>query len=301
MSNPKDAMSIIKKKGIGISNSDLMQIPFSPKFYTYKQKSPNDNIEIGSSTIKLTEVKFAQKIKTIDREHCDTPNLSAEKNYKFIILTLEFVSPTNFIDFIPFNFNNITVSDKSGKIYGIRYSSPITTKHDGGFALSLAELDEVMKEANGWRFAISVPNNASDLSIGIKNQDTGEINILKVNQLGEIVTQKIFDTIDLINQPTLSYYTFSNVEGDRWLKCSYTNRSCKNNRWPENICNKLYRGEYWIGMTYEMLKASKGGEPDSANRSNYGRYESVQWCWMDSFSPHCFYDDNEDGKIDSYN
>ena len=52
-------------------------------------------------------------------------------------------------------------------------------------------------------------------------------------------------------------------------------------------------------MTYDML-VFKYGKPDSANPSNYGSGNQMQYCW-NNYHPSCFYDDNGDGKIDSYN
>jgi hypothetical protein len=53
-------------------------------------------------------------------------------------------------------------------------------------------------------------------------------------------------------------------------------------------------------MTYEMLVASLGSKPNSANPSNYGNGTSWQYCWWNT-TPSCFYDNNDDGIIDSYN
>ncbi len=82
---------------------------------------------------------------------------------------------------------------------------------------------------------------------------------------------------------------------------SKAGRLCKAHpNWSKEDCQNIADRMYWIGMTYEMLVASYGRKPDSANPSNYGQGVSWQWCWYNS-TPLCFYDSNDDGIIDSYN
>ncbi|OGL95756.1 hypothetical protein A2348_03975 [Candidatus Uhrbacteria bacterium RIFOXYB12_FULL_58_10] len=69
--------------------------------------------------------------------------------------------------------------------------------------------------------------------------------------------------------------------------------------WTEDQCDKVARGDVWIGMTYEMILVERGFA-DSENLSNYGDGDQWQWCWFDE-SPMCVYDDNDDGIVDSYN
>lgn len=81
---------------------------------------------------------------------------------------------------------------------------------------------------------------------------------------------------------------------------SKAGRLCKKYpRWTKDECQKIADRQYWIGMTTEMLKESRG-LPNSANPSNYGSRTQWQWCWFD-YSPSCFYDNDGDGIIDSYN
>lgn len=70
--------------------------------------------------------------------------------------------------------------------------------------------------------------------------------------------------------------------------------------WDKQLCQKLADGKYWTGMTYDMLVASYGSKPNSANPSNYGGATQWQWCWHD-YKPSCFYDNNGDGVVDAYN
>ncbi len=78
--------------------------------------------------------------------------------------------------------------------------------------------------------------------------------------------------------------------GKLWAKHSY---------WSKADCEKLAQGQIWIGMDYEMLVLERG-RPDSINPSNYGDGTRYQYCWSGR-TPSCFYDNNGDDKIDSYN
>jgi hypothetical protein len=75
---------------------------------------------------------------------------------------------------------------------------------------------------------------------------------------------------------------------------------CKGHpEWTKLECENLADNMYWIGMTYEML-VYKRGKPSSANPSNYGAGTHWQWCWW-NYTPSCFYDNDNDGKVDSFN
>ena len=81
---------------------------------------------------------------------------------------------------------------------------------------------------------------------------------------------------------------------------SKAGKICKDNpTWSEKDCTNLADNLIWVGMSYDML-VYKRGEPNSANPSNYGGKNKWQWCW-DDYTPGCFYDNNDDGIIDSYN
>lgn len=73
----------------------------------------------------------------------------------------------------------------------------------------------------------------------------------------------------------------------------------KHPEWSKEDCKLLAKNQIWIGMTIDMLKY-KRGLPDNATPSNYGAGTEWQWCWFD-YSPSCFYDKDNDGKIDAYN
>lgn len=69
--------------------------------------------------------------------------------------------------------------------------------------------------------------------------------------------------------------------------------------WSKEECQNLSEDFIWIGMEYDML-VYKRGRPNHINPSNYGRGTRYQYCWSD-YTPSCFYDNNDDGLIDSYN
>jgi hypothetical protein len=70
--------------------------------------------------------------------------------------------------------------------------------------------------------------------------------------------------------------------------------------WTNEDCKNLANKKIWIGMSYEML-VEMWGKPNVANPSNYGNGTEWQWCWTAYSSPSCFYDNNDDGIVDSYN
>jgi hypothetical protein len=83
---------------------------------------------------------------------------------------------------------------------------------------------------------------------------------------------------------------------------SKAGKICKANKdknWSKEECQRVANRKIWVGMTYDML-VYEMGKPNSANPSNYGSGTSWQWCWYD-ISPSCFYDNNDDSIIDSYN
>lgn len=89
------------------------------------------------------------------------------------------------------------------------------------------------------------------------------------------------------------------AEEAAWL-ASKAGRICaQHTEWTRDECQGLADNKIWIGMSYEML-ITEFGEPDSTNVSNYGYGQRYQYCWHYKTST-CFYDDNDDGIIDSYN
>ncbi len=73
----------------------------------------------------------------------------------------------------------------------------------------------------------------------------------------------------------------------------------KHPKWSREDCLKVADKKIWIGMHYEML-VELFGKPNHANPSNYGGGTQWQWCW-NNYNPSCFYDNDDDGIVDSYN
>lgn len=70
--------------------------------------------------------------------------------------------------------------------------------------------------------------------------------------------------------------------------------------WTDDTCKDVADNKIWIGMEYDMLVEQRG-KPSSTNPSNYGYGTQWQWCWSWDYDVSCFYDNNDDGIIDSYN
>ena len=73
----------------------------------------------------------------------------------------------------------------------------------------------------------------------------------------------------------------------------------KHTDWQKEECDKVAANRVWIGISYDMLVYLRGS-PDRINPSNYGQGTQYQYCW-DGYTPSCFYDRNNDGKLDAYN
>ncbi|CAN5749775.1 hypothetical protein BH11PAT2_BH11PAT2_01550 [soil metagenome] len=85
-----------------------------------------------------------------------------------------------------------------------------------------------------------------------------------------------------------------------WQKTPAGKLCAKHTDWKKDDCDALVARKYWIGMTYDMLVYERG-KPQSVNPSDYGSGVRYQYCWNDNITPRCFYDDNDDNVIDSYN
>ena len=79
----------------------------------------------------------------------------------------------------------------------------------------------------------------------------------------------------------------------------------KHPTWKPDECQELVGGKLWItnathpGMTYDMIVYLRG-TPNHTNVSDSGNGKSYQYCW-DNYTPSCFYDTNDDGRMDAYN
>ncbi len=84
-----------------------------------------------------------------------------------------------------------------------------------------------------------------------------------------------------------------------WQKSPAGLLCAKHTEWLRKDCDRAINKDIWVGMPLSVLVYYYGA-PDSDNVSNYGRGDRHQYCW-DRYNPSCFYDNNGDGRIESYN
>ena len=84
-----------------------------------------------------------------------------------------------------------------------------------------------------------------------------------------------------------------------WQQTPAGKLCAKHTEWDRKVCDHVVQKDIWIGMPLNVLTYYYGA-PDSDNVSNYGRGDRHQYCW-DRYTPSCYYDNNSDGVIDSYN
>lgn len=113
--------------------------------------------------------------------------------------------------------------------------------------------------------------------------------------------KNINERLEISRQPTPNEEQIKqNLTEQKEWEQSKAGKICKEHiNWTKEDCTGLANKQIWIGMSYKML-IYQYGKPNSANPSNYGTGTKWQWCWHD-YKPSCFYDNNEDGIIDSYN
>ncbi|GAA4461595.1 hypothetical protein GCM10023189_37240 [Nibrella saemangeumensis] len=89
------------------------------------------------------------------------------------------------------------------------------------------------------------------------------------------------------------------AEERRWNQSKAGRIHKKHPEWSKEDCELLAKRKIWVGMSIDMLKYQRGLS-NHANPSNYGGETHWQWCW-DDYTPSCFYDNDGDGLVDSYN
>lgn len=113
-----------------------------------------------------------------------------------------------------------------------------------------------------------------------------------------------FDFIDLLiireeNQHEADLQALIDSTNQKWEQSEAGQLCAQYPEWSDYDCEKLVDNKIWIGMTLDMLKHFRGN-PSSTNVSNYGTGNSYQYCWY-NYSPMCFYDEDGDEAMDSYN
>lgn len=102
-------------------------------------------------------------------------------------------------------------------------------------------------------------------------------------------------------KPALSQEDIAKIgaDTDAWKKTPAGQLCAKHDTWSRNDCDLVIAHKVGIGMSYSALVYLRG-QPDTTNVSNYGSGKQYQYCWNDN-TPSCFYDNNDDGLMDSYN
>lgn len=98
------------------------------------------------------------------------------------------------------------------------------------------------------------------------------------------------ERVDSANKANEKLYKKKAKEEAAALKKKYGKKAWaifEKHGWDINTCKDIADHKYWIGMSLDMLVASRG-RPDNINRSNYGSGENYQYCWYD-YTPSCFY------------
>jgi len=161
-----------------------------------------------------------------------------------------------------------------------------------------------------YEFAIGIgQNNLSIVAINGGKNKTETLTINRTLTTEETAERERLNAeADAKRQAELEVQQKAQAEADAKAKAEQaafdqTNagKLCKQHAsWTKKECQGVADRKYWIGMSYDMLVASYGSRPNHTNPSNYGGKTQWQWCWSD-FTPSCFYDDNDDGIVDSYN
>lgn len=165
---------------------------------------------------------------------------------------------------------------------------------------------------------------ASGITFSSKSASDDYASIERVDTVAsdeEVLVYQEVDGDETWSDYRFALIKFTNVEGEEtvgWIDTKYLlpkdeyavasteydnspeGKICnKHPEWSYSDCTKVAADMIWIGMSIDMLKEERG-LPNSANPSNYGSGTQWQWCWTYR-SPMCFYDNDNDGLIDSYN
>jgi hypothetical protein len=122
--------------------------------------------------------------------------------------------------------------------------------------------------------------------------------LMQINKFGK-TTQEISILRKKTKNDIENESKFNLIEKQKYIKTKAGKIWNKHQNWTRADCELLSLGQVWIGMRTEMLVYLRGN-PNTINKSNYGNGNQYQYCW-DSKTPMCFYDKDNDGKIDSYN
>ena len=131
------------------------------------------------------------------------------------------------------------------------------------------------------------------LMVNLCNEDNNKSNTTNKN------SSLALDTLDhskKINEDSVAKLYM--ITQKKWEKTKAGKIYLKHPDWFKEDCEKIARGEIWIGMSIDMLYYERG-KANRRNDSNYGNGVNYQYCW-DDYNPSCFYC-GTDGIITSYN
>ncbi|MBU0472085.1 MAG: hypothetical protein KKF65_05650 [Nanoarchaeota archaeon] len=138
------------------------------------------------------------------------------------------------------------------------------------------------------------------------HSDEASIVITRVKSAEDIEAERIKEEEELKKkeeeeQKKIEMVEKLQKEEEEWNN-SYAGQICaERTDWQKYECEYLADNMIWIGMSYDMLVYERG-YPTHTTPSDYGYGIQYQWCWMPwNNGPSCFYDDDNDGLIDSYN
>jgi hypothetical protein len=199
--------------------------------------------------------------------------------------------------------NNSTVQAPVVKIVG-KVSPLVATVSINGTPYSVDSKGNFSQD-------IQLPAEKNLITVSASNKGNGGTAALNVNRIfteaEKAAAAQAAAVAEAKRQAALEAQKKAQAEAEAKAKAeqaafdaSKAGRLCKQHTdWTKEECEAVADNKIWIGMTLDMLKAERG-LPTSANPSNYGSGTHWQWCWYDH-TPSCFYDDNEDGIIDSFN
>lgn len=143
-------------------------------------------------------------------------------------------------------------------------------------------------------------NPKRNIYVGIRSLDTTGITTkyLKIRkdsaELGLIYVQKLMFEIKQLKHIEDSIHNTYSYEEE--LQAYVFKMSPY---WSEEDCRKLKDGEYWIGMTLDMVVYKRQCRPSGNNISDYGNGKQYQW-YFKYGSPSYFYG-GDDWIITAYN
>lgn len=246
--------------------------------------------------IKLSQSKN-KKIKSLQKY------LSSKKTLIIIILSVAlFISFSMFMLFVSRQPEIIFLEPQDNKSI---QAETIIIKGEVKPQNSIIKINNktITQNKGSFSYTAELPEENNQFSIVISNKN-------KIIQKSLIIT-RIFTPEEIAEKERIKEEEEAKIKAEEerkakelaeWEKTK-AGKICSEHfldRWTKEDCERVADGKIWVGMSYDMLVKVYGRKPNSANPSNYGFGIEWQWCW-DHYTPSCFYDNNNDGLVDSYN